>query len=134
MIRRILAVAILGVSLSACSTWSTSSVKSPAPGVGAAPSVVAPARPVLDPSQIVVTPNDFPNRPYDVLGDLEVTVNKTTVFHPDPTPALIDEKLREQAAPLGADAVILAKYGKVTVSLFSWGSLDGSGRAIRFRK
>ena len=32
---------------------------------------------------------------YDVLGDLEVTVNKTMVFFPDPTPADIDAKLRE---------------------------------------
>jgi hypothetical protein len=57
----------------------------------------------------------------------------STVFHPDPTPAHVDEKLREQAAALGADAVILVKYGKVGISWVSYGSLDGSGRAVKWK-
>ncbi len=61
-----------------------------------------------------------------------MTVNKTTLFHPDPTPELVDQKLRDKAAELGADAVILVRYGTVGVSLISWGSLDGKGRAIIF--
>lgn len=68
-----------------------------------------------------------------MLADIEATVNKTTIFHDDPTPQLVNEKLREEAAKLGADAVILVRYGTVGVSLMSWGSLDGKGRAVVFK-
>ena len=79
-----------------------------------------------------MTKDDITDRPYEVLGDINTTVNKTTIFHPDPTEALVDVKLREEAAKLGADAVILARYGTVGVAFMSWGSLDGNGRAVRF--
>ena len=85
-----------------------------------------------DPSTITVTENDITDRKYEVLGDISATVNKTTLFHPDPTPELVAEELRKEAAKLGADAVILVRYGTVGVSFVSWGSLDGNGRAIRF--
>ncbi|MDP2000572.1 MAG: hypothetical protein Q8K22_13420, partial [Rhodoferax sp.] len=61
-----------------------------------------------------------------------VTVNKTTVFHPEPTQELVNAQLREKGAELGADAVILVRYGKGGISFFSWGSLDGKGRAIKY--
>jgi hypothetical protein len=32
--------------------------------------------------------------------------------------------LRKEAAKLGADAVVLVRYGSIGVSAFSWGSLD----------
>ena len=75
---------------------------------------------------------DITDRTYTVLGDIKVTVNKTTIFNKDPSPALVDEELREKAAKMGADAVILVRYGTVGVSMMSWGSLDGQGRAIKF--
>lgn len=118
----ILAIGLLAVS--GCSTWSTSNVETARPVEAAAAATV--------PAEIIVTKNDITDRKYEVLGDIEVTVNKTTIFHPDPTEALVDDKLREEAAKLGADAVILVRYGTVGVSLMSWGSLDGKGRAIRF--
>ena len=109
---RTAAVAVLGLAVSGCATWSDTTVTPPGGGSQAsAPVSAAAARPVLDPSRIVLTMGDVTDRPYDALGDIEVTVNKTTVFHPDPMPAHVDEKLREQAAALGADAVILVKYG-----------------------
>lgn len=89
--------------------------------------------PATDPTKIQITEGDISNRPYSVIGDISVTVNKTTIFHPDPTKALVAEQLREKAADLGADAVILVRYGTVGVALFSWGSLDGKGRAIKFK-
>lgn len=128
---RIAAVVLLGLAASGCSTWSSASVKPP-PGGPTAAAPAASARPVLDPAQVMLTAGDV-DRPYDVLGDIAVTVNKTTVFHPDPTPALVDARLREQAAAMGADAVINVTYGKVGMSLMSWGSLDGSGRAVKWR-
>ena len=91
---RAAAVAVLGLAVSGCATWSDATVTPPGGGSQASASASAVAA-----------------RPVDALGDIEVTVNKTTVFHPDPMPAHVDEKLREQAAALGADAVILVKYG-----------------------
>jgi uncharacterized protein YbjQ (UPF0145 family) len=69
-----------------------------------------------------------------VLGDIEVTINKTTIFHPDPTREMADEKLREEAAKLGAEAVILVRYGDAGVTAASWGTLNAKGRAIVFDK
>lgn len=128
-----------------CSTWSTSEVK-PADGKTATvaptdprPDVATPAPPKTglaptDPSTITITEADITDRPYRNLGELNVTVNKSTIFHPDPTKELVAQKLREEAAKLGADAVVLVRYGTVGISLMSWGSLDGKGRAVAFGK
>ena len=124
------------LAVSGCSSsWSTSNVK-PATDSKASTGSDSSAAEVeaTEPSSILVTKDDITDRPYRVLGDIEVTVNKTTLFHPDPTPALVDEELREEAAELGADAVILVRYGTVGVGLASWGSLDGKGRAIAFEE
>ena len=134
---------VLGATflLGACSTWSHSEVKpTTSAGTGQAQSqsaaVPAPGEAVVksDPTAILVTKEDITDRKYESLGDIKVTVNKTTLFHPDPTPALVDVQLKEEAAKLGADAVVLVRYGTVGVSLFSWGSLDGQCRAIKFVK
>ena len=113
--------------VSGCATWSTASVES-ATGTEQAG---LPAD-QTDPNNILVTEDDITDRPYRTIGDIKVKVNKTTLFHPDPTPELVDQKLREKAAELGADAVILVRYGTVGVSPLSWGSLDGNGRAVAF--
>ncbi len=121
----IIAVALL---LPSCATWSTADVDL-APGTEQPSQAVAEK---TDPAKIIVMQDDITDRSYRVIGDIEVTVNKTTLFHPDPTPELVDQKLRDKAAELGADAVILVRYGTVGVSFVSWGSLDGKGRAIKF--
>ena len=84
------------------------------------------------PSQIALTENDITNKKYRVLGDIDVTVNKTMIFNEDPTRAHVDAQLREKAAVMGADAVVLVRYGTVGIGLMSWGSLDGKGRAVQF--
>jgi uncharacterized protein YbjQ (UPF0145 family) len=81
---------------------------------------------------ITITSLDITNKKYEIIGDITATVNKTTVFHADPTRELVNAKLKEEAASLGADAVILVRYGKVGMGLMSWGSLEGKGRAIKF--
>ena len=83
-------------------------------------------------SSILVTEEDILDREYTSLGDIEVSVSKTTIFNKDPSNEMIDEELKREAAKLGADAVILVRYGTVGVSAFSWGKLDGKGRAIKF--
>jgi uncharacterized protein YbjQ (UPF0145 family) len=84
------------------------------------------------PAQVTITDTDVVDRKYESLGDISVTVNKTTAFHPNPTQELVNDKLREKAAEMGADAVVLVRYGSVGISLMSWGSLEGKGRAIKF--
>ena len=147
-IGRLLLVVPLLVLLGACSsTWSTAEMERPGGQQGAVSEPATAeaevpadsgsgqeaALPPSDPARIQITEGDISNRPYSVIGDISVTVNKTTLFHPDPTKELVAEKLREKAGEIGADAVVLVRYGTVGVSFFSWGSLDGKGRAVKFK-
>lgn len=122
--KRIICLATCAV-LVGCATWSTSSIDR------GASDTVATLHPT-SPEKIQLTDSDAVDRKYTSLGDISVTVNKTTIFHPDPTQDMVNDKLREKASEMGADAVILVRYGKGGISLMSWGSLEGKGRAIKF--
>ena len=115
----------LAISLTGCATWSTSKVD----GASTSQNAVTGQTNV---NEILLTESDITDRKYERLGDLTVTVNKTTAFHADPTKEMVNDKLKAEAAKLGADAVIHVTYGNTGVSFFSWGSLEGKGRAIRF--
>jgi len=123
------------LTLSACATYSTGQITSPS-GAPIEDPVATKTDSTFDkqPSQVLVTTGDITDRPYEVLGDIDVQVNKTTIFHPSPTPALVDEALQRRGAALGADAVINVTYSEVHVSLISWGTMDGKGRAVKFKK
>ncbi len=136
---RLALVALCGTILAGCNTWSSANVELKTKGTdmetASAPAAAAAAASVETPisaADIILTEKDITDRKYETLADLEVTVNKTTIFHADPTKELVAEKLKEEAAKLNADAVILVRYGTVGIGLFSWGSLDGKGRAIKF--
>ena len=86
---------------------------------------------ITHPNNIIVTKDDITDRPYEVLKDLKLGYNKTSLFHDDPTPAHVDALLKHEAAKLGADAVILVRYGTVGIGLASWGQLEESGRAVK---
>ncbi len=118
-------ITLVALVLSGCATWSTTAVD----GV-AAPVKAAAVQ--TNASDIRLTEADITDRKYEPLGDIAVTVNKTTLFHPDPTKEMVNDKLKTGAAKLGANAVIFVRYGKVGVGAFSWGSLEGKGRAIRY--
>jgi hypothetical protein len=111
--------------LPACADgWSTSQVSGrPSAALGKKPTA---------PDKIQIVEGDITDRPYKSLGDISVTVNKTTIFNADPTPQMVNQRLQTRAAELGADAVIQVRYGTVGIGLMSWGSLDGKGRAIVF--
>jgi hypothetical protein len=115
--------------LNGCATWSTSSVET---GEASKAPQTKEVRYRPPANEIIISENDISERPYQSLGEIEVTVNKTTIFNADPTRAQVDLKLRERASELGADAVVLVRYGTVGISAFSWGSLNGKGRAVRF--
>jgi hypothetical protein len=127
-LNRFIVVAACGLILSACGTRSSSDVT---PTAGAAP-VATKASVMTDPASVMLTDKDITDRKYHSLGDIKVTVSKNTIFDSDPTPAKVDEALRKKAAEMGADAVIMVRYGTVGVSFTSWGALDGSGRAIAY--
>ncbi|GKT23014.1 hypothetical protein AVHM3334_10270 [Acidovorax sp. SUPP3334] len=122
------AVIATSLFLSGCATWSTISVDTNNADVKTATAATAKRAP----TDITLTDGDVVDRRYQSLGDVTVTVNKTTLFHPEPTRELVNEKLREKGAELGADAVILVRYGNGGISMMSWGSLEGKGRAIKF--
>ena len=124
---KIILTALLAASLTGCATWSTSSVDSKS-----ADTAVSTQAKKTPPSSVVITDKDIPDRKYQSLGDITAAVNKTTIFNADPTQEMVNEKLREKASELGADAVILVRYGNGGMSLMSWGSLEGKGRAVKF--
>ncbi|MPY68868.1 MAG: hypothetical protein GEU92_02150 [Alphaproteobacteria bacterium] len=125
-------VAPLLLMLGACSgSWSTANVQRPDAPSGDAGQTAS--LPRTDPAKIVITESDIGDRPYEAIGDISVTVNKTSLLHPDPTKELVAQKLRAVASKIGADAVILVRYGTVGISFMTWGSLDGKGRAVKFK-
>ena len=81
---------------------------------------------------ILVTTDDMEGRRYEVVAELEVTARKATLFSPSPTPEDTDRKLRQRAEKLGADAVILVRYGRLRTGLTSWRVRTAHGVAIRF--
>lgn len=79
-----------------------------------------------------VFPYDFPDRKYEVLGEVRAGVRKATAFSKEPSQQKIYAELWERAAKLGADAVINASYGDSKITPLSWGKTAATGTAIRF--
>ncbi len=129
--KKIILIATSALLLSGCATWSHTEATKDGKPVEISTSGDTNAK---TPESVILSKEDITDKKYDILADLEVIVNKTTIFHADPTPAMVDQKLREEGAKLGADAVIQVRYGSVGMSLVSWGSLEGKGRAIRFKQ
>ena len=132
---RLMITAIATLAFGGCATWSTSGIDLPttAPSMAGSPTSPPAKRAPAAPNKVVLLDGDIADRAYEVIGDISVTVNKTTIFHPDPTREMVAERLKEEAGKLGADAVIQVRYGTVGIGLMSWGSLDGKGRAIVFK-
>lgn len=130
----LLLLTLSAFSLAACGTRTESSI-SPTPGAAVAPPASATtAKPAAkSPDQVILTESDISDRPYRSLGDIDVTVKKWTIFDKDPTREQAAQALKEKAAAMGADAVILVRYGSVGIGFTSWGQLDAQGRAVVFK-
>ncbi len=115
--------------LSGCATWSAGQATKDGKPV----EISVSEEEQTNPAKVLLVEGDIVDRKYTVLADLEVVVNKTTIFNADPTPELAGQKLKEEAALLGADAVIQVRYGSTGISLMSWGSLEAKGRAVKFQ-
>lgn len=91
-------------------------------------------RPAKSPDTVIITEEDITNRPYEVLSDIDVTVAKPHLFADDPTREMVAEALKKKAAEMGADAVVLVRYGTLGMGVFNWGQLEGRGRAVVFKQ
>lgn len=87
---------------------------------------------VSNPEQILVTTEDIEDHAYQRLGLLRVRVIRTTPLHPAVTEGEADIELQDEAARLGADAVIQVKYYNRTPDFLRWASMDATGTAIKF--
>jgi len=73
------------------------------------------------------------SRKYSVIKPLSVSIKKG---HPQYAYADSNDVRREmqrQALSLGADAVINVKYNDVPMGMFDWGSVSGTGLAVKYQ-
>jgi uncharacterized protein YceK len=128
---RISAALAVAALVSGCGSYATSSVK-PTTGATQQAATTGPKLAAKNPADIILTENDITDKPYTSLGDISVTVRKATIFDKDPNQESVGQALKEKAAGMGADAVVLARYGTVGIGFTSWGVMDGNGRAVVF--
>ncbi len=124
--QKIIFLIMAALMLSNCGTRTSASVE---PTANRTPAKLA----EKSPDSVIISEKDITNKRYESLGDIEVTVSKWTIFDSDPTKEKVAAALKEKAASMGADAVVLVRYGTVGVSALSWGSMDGKGRAVVFK-
>lgn len=127
-----LGVVATALLLAACGVRTSTSVQA-TPGATPGPANAANASPTKSPDQIIVTQGDITDRPYQSLGDIKVHLEKWGLLDKDPTREMVDAALKKKAAAMGADAVVLARYGTVGIGFTSWGVMDGEGRAVAFK-
>lgn len=72
-----------------------------------------------------------PDKPYQVVGPVQVSVKKLTVFHKDPTIEQANQALKDAAKAMGVDAVIKVVY-ESGIGFTTWGYMDAKGEGIRF--
>jgi hypothetical protein len=70
-----------------------------------------------------------PGGPYRVVGEIKAKVGAATVFSKTPTLEDVNFKLREQAAKLGANAVVQVQYKRGVIAT-SWKGMTATGVAV----
>lgn len=75
--------------------------------------------------------NSAVQKMFEVIGKVEATVKKLTVFHKNPTKVQANKALREKAVLLGSDAVVDVQY-KSGIGALTWGYIKASGKAVRY--
>ena len=115
-----LLVLVIGIATtSGCATYRTdSNIKS------------EPASAIDTATHVIISEGDLPDRKYKVIGPIEVSVKKLTVFHKDPTKEQANEALIEKARVIGANAVINITY-KSGVGFATWGYMDAKGTGVK---
>lgn len=82
------------------------------------------------PQQVLLAQDNLPGRRYVIIGPIQVSVKKLTVFHKDPTREQANEALVEKAREIGASAVINIKYTE-GIGMMTWGYIDAEGTGVR---
>lgn len=100
--------------------------------VGEAKPEVKSDRDPTETEKVILTREDITDRAYKAIADIKVVVRRLFLPDPDPTQAEADLMLKISAAHLGADAVVLVRYGSSGITLTSWGTLEAQGRAVYF--
>jgi len=88
-------------------------------------------RKATEPKNVILTREDITDRAYKAIADIKVVVRRLFLPDPDPTQAEAD-LIQTTAAALGADAVVLVRYGSSGITLTTWGTLESQGRAVYF--
>jgi uncharacterized protein YbjQ (UPF0145 family) len=84
----------------------------------------------MQPSAIQIH-RDKPSQPYEELKEIKARKGaQPTPFNKRPSEADMDEKLRQKAAKLGADAVIGVTY-KPGIIPSSWRGMTATGTAVK---
>ena len=89
-----------------------------------------PAPTAASATPVLITEAGLSDRKFKVLGPIDVSVKKLTVFHKDPTKEQANEALVEKARLLGADAVINVTYAS-GIGFTTWGYIDAKGTAVK---
>ena len=89
-----------------------------------------PAPTATSATSVLITETGLSDRKFKVLGPIDVSVKKLTVFHKDPTKEQANEALVEKARLLGADAVINVTYAS-GIGFTTWGYIDAKGTAVK---
>lgn len=112
-----------GLTLGACSeTWNTTNLEPTAKKAEVTQTMV---------EDVTLTSAKFDAEGWEKLANLDVTVNKTTAFHPEPTTDAVKAKLKLDAAKLNATKVFEVEVSDVQISALSWGTRKGTGIAAR---
>lgn len=84
-------------------------------------------------NRIIVTELDILDRPYTILGDVATRYSPLLPYSSiDKADVVI--KLREEAAKMGADAVIYVMYTEQKSTLLSPASMEAKGKAVKFTR
>jgi hypothetical protein len=130
---RFTVLALAAVLASGCATWSTD-VRSP--GEKRVPSIfgrsLKTGRTPTDPAKVALVEGDVKDKPYDAIADISIAVRNTT-FYPVPTHEMLAQRLREEAAKLGADAVVNVHYDDKKLAGGRLTPPGASGRAVVYK-
>lgn len=74
--------------------------------------------------------SEAPAVPYEVIGTVQAKVHATTAFSREPTLEEVNQKLKEKAQKMGANAVINVEYKRQALSLTAWKILTARGQAV----
>ena len=115
----LLSVVVASLTLSGCSSYRVSS------NVQGAEAVAVTAK-----QNVIITERSLPAGTYSLIGPLNVSVKKLTIFHKDPTKEQADDAMREKAISMGADAVMEVRYSS-GIGMTTWGYMDAEGKAVK---